>query len=82
MKDPHNHDNFVTKADFHATFAEFEKRLTEQRIEHYAEVLASNTELKDKVAELIVNLQPVIDAQKFVVLIHAFFKWLTTKVGS
>ena len=54
---------------------------------HYSDVLKSNQELKERVCSsnkvmnekldtLIEQIQPILDAQKLVVTLHAFLKWL------
>jgi len=78
--------NYVTKEDL----KEFEQKIKEQheiRIQmisgHYSHVLKSNQELTakvcttcDKVDRLIDTIQPILDAQKVVISLHAFLKWI------
>lgn len=77
---------YITKKDLD----EFEQKIKEQhetRIQmisgHYSHVLKSNQELTqqvcstcEKVDTLITQLQPILDAQKVVVSLHAFLKWI------
>jgi hypothetical protein len=79
-------EEYVTKGDLH----ELESRLTEQhekRIQmvsaHYSSVLKSNQELTTKVCGfsekqdiLLEQIQPILDAQKVLISIHAFLKWI------
>lgn len=69
---------------------EFEAKIREQheiRIQmissHYSHVLKSNQELTARVCEtskkidkLVEQIQPILDAQKFIATLHAFLKWL------
>ncbi len=79
-------EHYATKHDL----LDLEKRMTEkfenniQQVSgHYSDVLKSNQNLTKVVGELsatvttlVGTLQPVIEAQKFVVTLHSFFKWL------
>ena len=82
--------DYVTKQDL-LEFEEKIKEQHEIRIQmisgHYSDVLKSNLDLKERVCSsnkalnekldtLIDQIQPILDAQKLVVTIHAFFKWL------
>lgn len=81
---------FMTKTDLQLAFNDFEQKIREQhetRIQmisgHYSDVLKSNQELSTRVCSLdnkidvlICQIQPILEAQKVVVLIHKFFKWL------
>ena len=80
-------DAYVTKDDLQNALVEFEQRLEkrivsegEMRIQqmsgHYSNVLKGYQDLNKKFDQLLDALQPVIDAQKFVVMTHTFFKWL------
>lgn len=79
-------EHYATKHDL----LDLEKRMTEkfenniQQVSgHYSDVLKSNqnltmvvSELNKTVTTLADTLQPVIDAQKLVVMTHSFLKWL------
>lgn len=79
-------EEYVTKGDLH----ELESRLTEQhekRIQmvsgHYSNVLKSNQDLTAKVCStceklnvLIDQIQPILDALKVLISLHAFLKWI------
>ena len=82
--------DYITKQDLRE-FEDKIREQHEIRIQmisaHYSDVLKSNQELKERVCgankeinhkidALIEQIQPVLDAQKLVTTIHAFFKWL------
>ena len=82
--------NYVTKQDL-LEFEEKIKEQHEIRIQmisgHYSDVLKSNLDLKEKVCSsnrvmnekldtLIDQIQPILDAQRVVISLHAFLKWL------
>ena len=82
--------DYVTKQDL-LEFEEKIKEQHEIRIQmisgHYSDVLKSNQDLRrdvcgsnkvinDKLDSLTVSIQPVLDALRLVVTLHAFLKWL------
>lgn len=88
MPDVHDHSQYVTKSDLKEALDSFERHLNvrqEQRIQvisgQYLELLESNKEVHRKLGDLVDSLQPILDAQRTIINIHSFFKWLGIPFG-